>query len=159
MRKKFLCGALVTAMCLTGLTACGDQAVDTPTEEPTTEEVTTEAAKPDDTATADNANEEDGSGTEDKDVGGATLDTTYWSLAYDDSVWSYEEDDLTDSDTRSSIELSIVDGEDTVVTAYIDANITDCRSFRDDLYTYGIDEHDYADGNVDTISIGGVDLM
>ena len=160
MRKKFLCGALVTAMCLTGLTACGDQAVDTPTEEPTTEEVTTEAAKPDDTATADNANQEDGPGTEDDaGVDGTTLDTTYWSLTYDDTLWTYEEDNLTDSDTRSSIELSIVDGEDTVVTAYIDANITDCRSFRDDLYTYGIDEHDYADGNVDTISIGGVDLM
>ena len=160
MRKKFLCATLVTAMCLTGLTACGDKVEDTPTEEQTTEAVTeaeTEAAKPEDTATADSASEDKADDT--GSVDGTELSATLWNVTYDDSVWSYEEDDFSDSDSRSSIELAIVDGEDTVVTAYIDANITDCSSFRDDLYTYGIDEHDYADGKVETTPLGGVDLI
>lgn len=160
MRKKFLCATLVTAMCLTGLTACGDKVEDTPTEAPTEEatEAATEAAKPDDTATADSASEDtaDDSGSA---VEGAELDATLWTLTYDDSVWSYEEDDFSDSDTKSSIELKILDGEDTVATAYIDAFIQDCSGFREDLYMYGIDEHDYADGNVATEPLGGVDLI
>ena len=168
MRKRLLTISLATALCLAGFTACGN----TDTQQETTAETEQEAEEStaenvENTEEADNSTEgtEADAGddkTEEASADGKTLDTTLWSLSYDDSVWTYEEDDLRDDEQNSTIELSIPDGDDgSLVTAEIRANITTPYSFRDDLYTYGIDEKAYVEGTnpEERVTIGGVELM
>ncbi len=92
----------------------------------------------------------------------ASLDTTLWTLNYDDSVWQYEEDDLRDDESNSSLELMIPGEEDdAVVTVEIRANITSPYGFRDDLYARGIDERTYVEDNasLEHAEIGGLSLL
>ena len=92
-----------------------------------------------------------------------SLETTLWNLNYDDAVWQYEEDDLRDDESNSNLEL-VIPGEEegkALVTAEIKAGITSPYAFRDDLYSYGIDEKTYVEDNasLEQTEIGGVSLL
>lgn len=153
MRKKIMTVSLALALCLAGFTACGK------TEEPETEAATEAATEAEVTteATTEAASETDAA-TETSD-GEGSFKANYWSADIDESVWTYEESDFKDDDKRSYIDMAIMDGEDEKVKVEIDAYINDKKYFREDLYNYGIDEHDYVDGKVPTENIGGVDLI
>ena len=121
--------------------------------EPTTED--TEASTEDTEATT----EDTGSVTP---ADGDGHDATLWTWNFDDNTWSFKEDKFTDKETQSYLTIGIPkadDPESNRLSIELDARVTDTYSFRDDLYSFGIDEHDYVDGNVATVNIGGVDFI
>ena len=153
MRKKLLTMSLAVALCMAGLTACGQ------TEEPATEtttEATTEAAADDTTeATASDSDSE----SSDKVVEGKKIETQLVTVTYDDKVWEYDEENATDTEDKTNLKFKIMDGEDVACQVEVYAGITDCLSFRDNLFEYGIDEKEYADGKVETTNVGGVECI
>ncbi len=93
---------------------------------------------------------------------GEGVDATLWSWGYDQNVWSYKEDKFTDKEKQSSLTLRIPKDEDPDkdrVYITVNARITDTYEFREDLYKFGIDEHDYVEGKVPTVKVGGVDFI
>ncbi|MBR2831441.1 MAG: hypothetical protein IKE57_00765 [Oscillospiraceae bacterium] len=94
---------------------------------------------------------------------GKTLETTYWTLVYDPDVWTFEEDDVTDSDTRSAVIMEIPDPEDPddyLVNAEIRVSIGDPYSFRSNLISYGFDQYEYKVNNAyETTDVGGVGCL
>ena len=139
MKKKFLAASVAMALVFS-LCACGAKAEDTEAEAPTTEAAT--EASSGDSATA-----------------GDGLKTSLFTVTYDDSVWSYEEDDLYDEEEQSSVTLKISDGDEDKVNVYISARIGDPYGFRDSLYSDGFDEKEYDEGGYDRINIGGAEFL
>ena len=94
---------------------------------------------------------------------GSTLETALWTLVYDPDVWTFEEDDLTDSDTRSSVIMEIPDPEDPddyLVNAEIRVTIGDPYSFRSSLISYGFDQYEYKVNNAYPLTdVGGVGCL
>ena len=90
------------------------------------------------------------------------LAATYWTWGFDQAKWKYDAEKLRDNDNGSYLSIQIPqpdDPEKKLVGIEVDAKITSTYAFREDLYNFGIDEHDYVDGNVDTVNIGGVDFI
>ena len=91
---------------------------------------------------------------------GTKLETSLWTLIYDDAVWSYEEDDLYDEEDYAELTLEIADGDTYIVSVEICASIEDAEDFRDDLVDYEFDQYEYAVNNsYDLVSVGGVDCL
>ena len=92
---------------------------------------------------------------------GKTITTNLWSLIYDDDLWVYEEDELSDYDDYSSLELIIPEGEDSYVTNVdIEVSLEDHENFREYLYDYGFDAYEYVENNAyDLVDVGGVDCL
>lgn len=92
---------------------------------------------------------------------GSVLDAALWSLRYDESVWTYEEDAFTDDEEYSGITLTIPDGEESyIVNAEISAVIDTPEDFRGYLDSYGFDAYEYAENNAyELTAIGGVDCL
>ena len=93
---------------------------------------------------------------------GDGIDATLWSWSYDQNVWSYKEDKFTDKEKQSTLTIRIPKDEDPDkdrVYITVSAKIQDTYAFRDDLYKFGIEEHDYVDGKVPTVKVGGVDFI
>ena len=148
--KKSIIFAVVLVFLLC-LTACGG-GNDTVATEPEAE--TTVSAAPESTEPSPEPSEEPA------DLGTA-LTTEFWSVSYSDD-WSYnEEEDLYESEGYySSATLSIMDGEDAIVSAYIDATIEGPGYYRDYLKDAGIDAYEMVENNaVEFVSIGGVDCV
>ena len=90
----------------------------------------------------------------------SSIETPLWTLNYDSSVWSYEEDDLYNDEDYSDIILIIPDGDSYLVNAEIRVSIDEPYSFRDYLTSYGFDQYEYAVNNAyEFTSIGGVDCL
>jgi len=156
MKRKIVTLTMLSVLCFTGLTACGkSEAQKSVTEMPAVEEEkAAETVEKEEDETKETA--ETTAGEQDGDL----LDTTLWSVNYDSSVWSYEEEDLNDSDTSSSVMLRIPDGEDTLVSVEIKAEVGEPYGFRDKLYDYGFDEYEYAENNAyDREDIGGIEFV
>ncbi len=93
---------------------------------------------------------------------GTGHDAVLWTWNFDDDKWSFKEDKFTDNENQSSLVIGIPKADDPEkysTTIEVDARINETYTFRDDLYTYGIDEHDYVDGNVPTAEVGGVECI
>ncbi|MBR1816929.1 MAG: hypothetical protein IJ763_09545 [Lachnospiraceae bacterium] len=154
MKKKFNKAALVVstfALAMGMLTACGKEEESTTTE--AVQENTTEA-KNDDEETTEAASE--------ASAEGDTIEATLWTINYDSSVWSYdEEEDYSDSDTSSSIELAIPGDDDkNLVSVEVKASVTTPYDFRDKLYDREFDEYEYAEnGAYDRTDIGGAEFI
>ena len=149
MKKKIVALFLISTMCLTGMTACGKKEAP---EETIVETATDDAEKAEKTK---EVKEEAPVA-----VGGDTLDTNLWTVNYDSSVWSYDEDVLYDSESCVYSELAITDGDSTKVTIEIDAEISGPFDFRDKLYNYGLDEYEYVEnGAYDRVDIGGIEFV
>ncbi len=89
-----------------------------------------------------------------------TIETNYWSLAYDPEVWTYADDDFYDEDDWSKIELIIPEEDSYSISVSIDASLEDAENFRDYLTSYGFDEYDYAVNEAyELTSVGGVDCL
>lgn len=89
------------------------------------------------------------------------LETALFTVWFDASVLTYDEEDLYDDDDYAEITLGIPD-EDDYYTASIEifAEIGDAENFRDYLYDYGFDLQEYAVNNsYETTQIGGVDCL
>jgi len=99
--------------------------------------------------------------TEKPAANGETITTNLWSLTYDDEVWIYEEDDLSDNDDYCSLELIIPDDDDSYVTSVeIQISLDDQEEFRENLHYYGFDAYEYAENNAyDLVDVGGVDCL
>lgn len=89
------------------------------------------------------------------------IETGLWTLDYDDTVWSYTEEDLTNEESEASVLLEIPDGEDSsLVSVEITVSITDAESFRGYLNSYGFDQYEYAVNNAyEFTKIGGIDCL
>lgn len=95
--------------------------------------------------------------------GGSAIETALFSLDYDQSVWTYYEEDTSNEEDYCSVVLQIADPEDPdyyLINAEIEVSIDEPYDFREDLVYYGFDQYEYAVNNkYETVSIGGVDLL
>lgn len=95
--------------------------------------------------------------------GASKIEATLWTLEYDSTVWNYEEDDYSDSETLSKIVMTIPDkdSEDSLlVNAEIRVSIDEPYTFRDYLTSYGFDQYEYKVNNAyDFTDVGGVDCL
>ena len=126
--------------------------------EPDTEDYTTDITED----FTEDTTEDSGTDPVTPTVTGDGLDAALWTWGYDQDTWSYKEDKFRDSEKQSYILMGIPSADDPEkysVTIEVDARVGDTYSFRDDLWTYGVDEHDYVDGNVDTVTVAGVDFL
>ena len=157
--KKFRVTLLSLAM-VAALTACGG-AAEEPTTEATEAETTEEKTEADKPA-SDDTEEATEEATEAAAAEGTTFDSPLCKIVYDDTVWSYVEDDTTNSDTKTWIKMEIPkeDDDGDIVYVFVEAAIGDPYSFREDLYNYGFDEKEYAENDsYDKTNIGGVDFL
>ena len=90
-----------------------------------------------------------------------TLETTLWTLAYDDTQWVLDEEYFYNEEEYSHATLTIPGEDDTdLISIEIRADITEPYGFRSDLVYYGFDEYDYAEENAyDLHTVGGVDCL
>lgn len=156
MRKNILTMSLALALCMAGFTACGkveDKTTEAETEAAT--EATTEAAADTTEAASAGDSDSDSSAT----VDGKKVETPLANVTYDDKIWTLDEENKTDTDEKTSLKFQIMDGEDIACQVEVYAGIVDCLSFRDNLFSYGIDEKEFAEGKVETTNIGGVDCI
>lgn len=102
-------------------------------------------------------------GTEQPTNGSADIETTLFTLSYDDSVWNYYEEDTQNEEDYCYVCLQIPDPDDSeyyLVNADISVSLEDPYDFREDLVYYGFDQYEYAVNNkYETTSVGGVDLL
>ena len=168
MMKKML-AALLALLMLLSLAACksgGEQipvpsvsVSPSPSASPEPETTKTPAAAPSPSA----ATSPTASASVSTPAAGEMLETTYWTLTYDPAVWSFEEDDLDDSDTQSRIILEIpdpADPENYLVNAEIRVSIGDPYSFRSNLISYGFDQYEYRVNNAYPLTdVGGVGCL
>ncbi|MBO4635656.1 MAG: hypothetical protein J5685_00780 [Clostridiales bacterium] len=154
MKRKIISCVLAASVMMT-LGACSGG--ETEPEETTAEQTTAEQTT---------AEETTGETTEETEAEPelASLETGFFTLSYDDSVWTYdEENDLSDSSSASDLTIRIPgasedDGE--VVEVEIEARSTDVSGFRDRLFNAGFDEYEYAvNGAYDRTEIGGLEFL
>lgn len=90
-----------------------------------------------------------------------TLETSLWTLSYDQAQWVLDEEYLYEDETTSLAILTIPGEEDTdLISVEIRADITDPYGFRGSLVTYGFNEYDYAvEKAYDLTPVGGVDCL
>ncbi|MBQ4271940.1 MAG: hypothetical protein II718_08945, partial [Clostridiales bacterium] len=92
----------------------------------------------------------------------ATLETPLWSVSYDDTLWQYDEEYISDSDTYCYATLYIpgaTEDDANVCEVIIEASIESASGFRDSLYNRGYDELTYSEGGYDTTNVAGLDLL
>ena len=150
--KKFiyLTAAFILLLCLT---ACG-KGNDTAATEPEEEPSATVSAAPESTEPSPEPSEAPADP-------GTELTTEFWSISYSDD-WSYnEEEDFYESEGYyASATLYIMDGEDALVSVYIDASIEGPGYYRDYLKGADIDAYEMVENNaVEFVSVGGVDCV
>ena len=91
------------------------------------------------------------------------IKTTLFTLAYDDSVWNYLEDELANEEDYCFVNLQIPDPDDSeyyMIDAEIEVSLEEPYDFREDLVYYGFNQYEYKVNNAyETINIGGVDLL
>ena len=124
----------------------------------TTEEITDVATE----AATEVTTEEAGSTEANTPATGDGLSTTYWTWGFDQGKWKYDSEKLRDTENGSYlyVEMPKPDEPDKkLVGIEVDAKVTTTYTFREDLYNFGIDEHDYVDGKIETVNIGGVDFI
>ncbi len=94
---------------------------------------------------------------------GASIETLLFSLDYDESVWTYYEEDTQNEEDYCSVVLQIPDPDDPeyyLINAEISVSIDEPYDFREDLVYYGFDQYEYAENKAyEVTSIGGVDLL
>ena len=100
----------------------------------------------------------------DENTGGAKeIKTTLFTLAYDDSVWNYLEEDVTNEEDYCSVNLQIPDPDDSeyyLIDAKIEVSLEEPYDFREDLVSYGFNQYEYKVNEAyETVKIGGVDLL
>ncbi len=141
MKKLF--ATLLAVIMILSLAACGGGKTDTPdTEKPASSD------KADDSGKTDEATE---------------IKTTLFTLAYDDSVWSYFEDYTQNEEDYCFVTLQIPDPDDSeyyLIDVEIEASLEEPYDFREDLVNYGFNQYDYKVNEAyETVKIGGVDLL
>ena len=137
--KKYI-SIFIAIIMLFSLTACGDKE-----NNDTDNDITNNSA-------TDSAQSVDGE-----------IKTAFFTLNYDDKVWTYYSEDTVDNEEHSSVVLQIPDPEDPeyyLINAEIDVIIDEPYDFRDDLVYYGFNQYEYeVNKSYDTVKIGGVDLL
>ncbi len=102
-------------------------------------------------------------GTDKPSGGSADIETSLFTLSYDDSVWKYYEEDTQNEEDYCRVCLQIPDPEDPdyyLIEADISVSLEEPYDFREDLVYYGFDQYEYAENSsYETTSIGGVDLL
>ena len=96
-------------------------------------------------------------------VGEGEIKTTLFTLAYDDSVWNYLEEDVTNEEDYCSVNLQIPDPDDSeyyLIDAKIEVSLDEPYDFRENLVYYGFNQYEYKVNEAyETVKIGGVDLL
>ena len=153
-KRKILC-LLLTMLMLVPLAACSGK--NAPSSELPHDEDGTENTS---SQTSENTQLDTDSTAE---ASSKTIHTNLWDLSYNEADgWVYEEDDVYDNDTYSSISMAIPkEGKDeSIVTVEIDVSIESQSYFRDYLTSYGFDEYEYAVNQAyDFTEVGGVDCL
>ncbi len=161
MKKKLIASLLAAFMAVSVFAGCSDDKKDSKKKDKDKKEETEETEE---TEESEGPSESETDETE-PDTDGTSVKTKLFTIKYDDSVWTYnEEDDLYETDSNSKIAFSIPDPEDeeggSLVRVYIDADIEEPYNFRDELYSLGFDEYEYAENDAyDKVNVGGVDFL
>lgn len=91
------------------------------------------------------------------------IQTTLFTLEYDNSVWNYFEDYTQDEDDYCFVNLQILDPDDPeyyLFDAEIEVSLDDPYDFRENLVYYGFNQYEYKVSKAyETVNIGGVDLL
>jgi len=91
------------------------------------------------------------------------IKTTLFTLAYDDSVWNYFEEDTSNEEDYCFVTLQIPDPDEPeyyLIDAEIEVSLEDPYDFREDLVYYGFNQYEYEVNKAyETVKIGGVDLL
>ena len=141
---KKLLALLLAVLMLFSLAACGEKEPEIEIEDPgvpVKEDVETEEPVED---------------------GNVTLhENTYFSVIYDEAAgWSLAEDDYYIYETGGNAYLRILDEEgNTDIVVTINADEDDAEGFRKSLYVNGFDAKAYAEGNVETVDVGGQPML
>ncbi len=161
MKKKLIASLLAAFMAVSVFAGCSDDKKDSKKKDKDKKEETEETEE---TEESEEPSESETDETE-PDTDGTSVKTKLFTIKYDDSVWTYnEEDDLYETDSNSKIAFSIPDPEDeeggSLLRVYIDADIEEPYNFRDELYSLGFDEYEYAENDAyDKVNVGGVDFL
>lgn len=94
-------------------------------------------------------------------VEGTELSTALCTVIYDDTVWKYDAENLSDEEEYSFINF-FIPGEDDEALVEVDVcvEVDSPKDFRDDLTYYGFDEYEYAVNNAyDFVKVGGFDCL
>ncbi len=140
--KKMLVILLAMLMLLT-LVACGSKKTDDPVE-------------------ADNA-EASEKQDETEEIPEDAFVIPLLTLDYDDSVWTMDEENISDDEDYCWVNLQIPDPEDPeyyLIDVEISASVEDPYDFRSDIVYYGFDQYEYAENkSYDLVNVGGVDCL
>ena len=135
MKKLF--AILLAGIIILSLAACGG---DKPDKDDTTNPTST-----------DNVSESDKTGEANE------IKTTLFTLAYDDSVWNYLEDEIANEEDYCFVNLQILDPDDSeyyLIDAEIEVSLEEPYDFREDLVYYGFNQYEYKVNNAyETINI------
>ncbi len=126
-------------------TAAAPQAsTQAPASADTAKEAATEAATEADTEAA---------------AAGTELKTALFSVSYSDD-WAINEDDTSDSDDYCYADLTIPDGDSSLVECTISASVESPSTYRNSLNSSGIDAYQLVEEkSIETDSIGGIELV
>lgn len=149
MKKKKLLALLLVAIMASSLSACGGDGDTTSSDQPANSTVSEKVESAEESSELPENLE--------------NMEATLWTLKYDPTVWSYEEDDFYDSESSSTLSIQIPDSTDEnsyVADVKIKVAVEDPYAFRDDLVEYGFDEYEYKVNNAyDFVKVGGVDCL
>ncbi len=91
------------------------------------------------------------------------ITTTLFTLAYDESVWNYFEEDMENEEDYCFVTLQIPDPDDPeyyLIDAEIEVSLEEPYDFREDLVYYGFNQYEYKVNEAyETVNIGGIDLL
>lgn len=138
---------LLAVLMLVSLAACGGN--NEPTQEPTN---ATEAPKETETATQAPA---------ETDENLTVHENVFFTVGYnEEDGWTLNEDDIYTSEYGGNADLQILDADGyTEILVEVEAYEDDASSFRETLHANDIDLKAYADGAVETQSIGGEQMV
>lgn len=141
---------------LIGLCACGDKG-----GEPSIgNNIPAAPAEPTKPAEPENSPESTPEPTPDP---GTLMELNFFRFYYDDKVWAFEEDDIWDGESTNRVEIWIPDPADpeneelVYVDIYVEEEET--LSFRNNLLYAGHSIEDYANGALDMVQVGGIDVI
>ena len=153
MKRKII-SCVLAASVMMAMGACSSEPEETEAPETTAEQTEEETEAQESEESSEETEEE---------AGLANITTQFFSVDYDDTVWSYDEEDLEEYSSSAELELYIpgeTEDDNNVVTVDIRVSDQDCRTFRNNIWNCGFDWYEYAVNDAyDTTDIASIPCL
>ena len=155
MLMKRIIILIMAAALILGLCACG--------KEPAIGDNLPSAPETENTPSAPVTPEEPEAEPEPTPEPGTLMEVRLFNFRYEEDVWAFEEDDIWDGEGTNRVEIWIPDPADpeNEELVYVDIYVEEEETldFRSNLISSGFTVEDYANGAIDMVQVGGVDLI